>query len=550
MNTMKRLVLGVGRHAATEAAGPGASPGTRFLFSSMEEGLRRHFALVCVPPCFYSTDARRSIRIAIDMLNEVDACVFGLPPDPFDLDAFFLARDRLGKRTPFVYIPLGEFPRGAWFYRNVHRYLRRQDLLLFSSRADRAIHDALVASTPARVAVVPFGIRPEQFRPSARIRVATRKALGVDRDEVVFVYHGRVTAEKNVHGALMMFRRIARTHQKSRMWIVGPVSVESACELEPRPVSRLPVNELTRTFSEVLQGEGLEERVTFWGGMAPEALPPVLGAADVGVNLTLNGDENFGYSTVEAMASGLPVIGTHWGGLKDTIEEGVTGFLVPTMLTQIGIGMDHWCAWRRARALVESVERRRRMGAAARDRVARAFTLDRFSDAVAAELRTQISLSSGGHHTRHVWSPLGRRLAKTYSTPRPGERVRSLPLAVPVSATLFRDHPLMRKVLEPYATRTQSGRLRRGAVFYLATELLELRGVTLCSKDPRYIFTVRLVDAADRAVVRILEEHGFCDRSSLTRHARGRFDSSAVQASLRRLLRAGIVLDSGDTSNE
>ena len=44
--------------------------------------------------------------------------------------------------------------------------------------------------------------------------------------------------------------------------------------------------------------------------------------ADVAINLTLHHDENFGLAQVEAMACGLPVVGSLWGGLKDTIRDG------------------------------------------------------------------------------------------------------------------------------------------------------------------------------------------------------------------------------------
>ena len=40
--------------------------------------------------------------------------------------------------------------------------------------------------------------------------------------------------------------------------------------------------------------------------------------------------ETFGLSVIEAMASGLPVVASDWDGYRDLVEDGRTGFLVPT----------------------------------------------------------------------------------------------------------------------------------------------------------------------------------------------------------------------------
>jgi hypothetical protein len=63
-------------------------------------------------------------------------------------------------------------------------------------------------------------------------------------------------------------------------------------------------------------------------------------AMDVLIHPTNSIDENFGYVVIEAFASGTPVIGAAYGGLKDTIEDGVTGVLMPTWVTNGGIRTD------------------------------------------------------------------------------------------------------------------------------------------------------------------------------------------------------------------
>ena len=82
--------------------------------------------------------------------------------------------------------------------------------------------------------------------------------------------------------------------------------------------------------------------------MCPEQLARLYTAADLLVTCTTHHDENFGYAQVEAMACGTPVVGSRWGGLKDTIIDGVTGFGFNALFTANGIRVD----WRKGAYLV------------------------------------------------------------------------------------------------------------------------------------------------------------------------------------------------------
>jgi glycosyltransferase involved in cell wall biosynthesis len=80
-------------------------------------------------------------------------------------------------------------------------------------------------------------------------------------------------------------------------------------------------------------------------------------------------EEGFGMAALEAMAAGLPVVATSAGGLAELIEDGETGYLVPPA--------DVAGLTERLRLLVLDPERRRTMGAAARNRVRLHFAADR-----------------------------------------------------------------------------------------------------------------------------------------------------------------------------
>jgi glycosyltransferase involved in cell wall biosynthesis len=74
-------------------------------------------------------------------------------------------------------------------------------------------------------------------------------------------------------------------------------------------------------------------------------------------------------ATLEAAATGVPVIGSAIGGIPEAIEDGKTGFLVPER--------DPAALAAKLRILLADATLCRRFGAAAREKMARQFDLAR-----------------------------------------------------------------------------------------------------------------------------------------------------------------------------
>ncbi len=72
------------------------------------------------------------------------------------------------------------------------------------------------------------------------------------------------------------------------------------------------------------------EQVRYIGPVGPETRGELLGGARALLHL-INFDEPFGFSVVEAMASGTPVIAHPRGSMPEIIREGETGFLVSSI---------------------------------------------------------------------------------------------------------------------------------------------------------------------------------------------------------------------------
>jgi D-inositol-3-phosphate glycosyltransferase len=163
---------------------------------------------------------------------------------------------------------------------------------------------------PSGITIVPAGFDPAEFWPLGK--ALARVALGLAPGEPVLLQLGRMVPRKGVDTALKAFSLVRRSHGiPAKLLVVGG---------EPGDL------EMTRLQS-VARAEGIEDHVIFAGRCGRESLRWYYSAADLFVSTPWY--EPFGITPVEAMACGTPVIGSNVGGIKFTVRDGETGYLVP-----------------------------------------------------------------------------------------------------------------------------------------------------------------------------------------------------------------------------
>jgi N-acetyl-alpha-D-glucosaminyl L-malate synthase BshA len=192
-----------------------------------------------------------------------------------------------------------------------------------------------------RIEVLPNFVDTRQYRPDG----ASSFAKGIAREgEALLVHVSNFRPVKRIRDVLAVFDRVRR-RVPARMLLVGDGPDRSMAE-------------------RLARDGGFEDRTTFLGNVA--AIERILPAARL---MLLPSDaESFGLAALEAMACGVPVIGTAAGGLPEVVEDGRQGYLRPVGDVD---GMAHG-----ALALLEDPALWRRFSADCRRRAEQEFPTD------------------------------------------------------------------------------------------------------------------------------------------------------------------------------
>jgi 1,2-diacylglycerol 3-alpha-glucosyltransferase len=158
-----------------------------------------------------------------------------------------------------------------------------------------------------KVPVYPIscGVSLKRFRPDASLdRRECRQHFGLERDATVFVFVGRVDAEKRVDVLLRALHHLGR--DDIQLAVAGKGAARDDLETLARELN-------------------VGEQVRFLGYVPDEDLPKLLNCADIFV--MPSEAELLSIATLEAMACGRPVLAARARALPELVKEGKNGYL-------------------------------------------------------------------------------------------------------------------------------------------------------------------------------------------------------------------------------
>jgi len=181
-------------------------------------------------------------------------------------------------------------------------FCKEVDLVIAPSNGLKKVLRDLDVNTP--IDVIPNGVDIGRFEED--IQPIPREALGVEKDEVLLVYSGRLGPEKNLTFLVRAFAGAQTAYPDARLMLVGDGPERDNLE-------------------DLAARSGLQHKVVFSGMVDHDDVPRYLTAADAFVTASVT--EVHPLSVIEALACGLPVVGIDSPGVGDTITDGENGFL-------------------------------------------------------------------------------------------------------------------------------------------------------------------------------------------------------------------------------
>ncbi|MFN3231289.1 MAG: glycosyltransferase family 4 protein [Alphaproteobacteria bacterium] len=286
---------------------------------------------------------RRDLELLADTASRLKEMTQAFQPDLIHLNfsgpmAFFAMRIATAMKIPLlstIHISVSELPSGAGTL--LGRVLEQSDRVIANSEA--SLEDVLAAAPGCaeRASVLYHGVEVSQLEQTPD-----------PENPPTILCIGRLVRVKGFDLAITALARIAEAVPDVRMVIAGDGDIR---------------NELEAQVSDM----GLNDRVSFLGTIDPAHVPALMRSATL-VVMPSRWRESFGLVAIEAAFQERVVVGSRVGGIQETIDDGTTGLLVenenPDAIAEAVIG------------LLNDRNRLTRMGADARERAIRLFSMD------------------------------------------------------------------------------------------------------------------------------------------------------------------------------
>ena len=208
------------------------------------------------------------------------------------------------------YLPGGRLIPVHWIRKFVKRLYKKFYALINVSQKARDYFKMpfMLPNTPS--AIIPNALDSDSFLQcsiSEKEIQGVRKQWGIKKDDIVFLFLGRVVEEKRVEELLDVCMRVIQKNAKIKILFVGAGPAVQSLEKKSRAVS---------------------DRIIFTGYVPWTEVHSYYQLGDVFITASLS--EMHSMTVLEALMTGLPIVARRDTSFSDTIFEGKNGFMADT----------------------------------------------------------------------------------------------------------------------------------------------------------------------------------------------------------------------------
>jgi sugar transferase (PEP-CTERM/EpsH1 system associated) len=255
----------------------------------------------------------------------------------------FLAGSMAG-HTRFVHAERGTLNR-SWKNIMVQQLLwRRMDRVLCVSEAHKKEIIETIHFPSSRIHSIVNGVDVDKFQPNAEQRVSFRKEIGLTEEHICIGSVGYLRPIKNHILLMKAGKDICHQYHNVRICLIG----------EGPEKEKLMF---------AAQEYGIQDQVIFCGSR--HDIPLVLNGMDVFVLPSLN--EGLPNAVLEAMATGIPVIASHVGGIPEVLQDEKNGLLFTSN--------DSVSLTKKLKDIIDNPKKRKMLAENGRHRVVSQFSL-------------------------------------------------------------------------------------------------------------------------------------------------------------------------------
>ena len=205
----------------------------------------------------------------------------------------------------------GDKAIATWFgkYITVSNYIAR-----------RLICNGIVDSR--KVAVLP-NCFDEESMDARYTKKQIRKEYGLEPEDFVFVYWGRLLPQKGVYELIKAFKKLVVEGKKSKLLVIGNANFGYGTH-----------SSYDDKIQKLCKDKNIKDRIVFTGFVPHEKIGSILAACNIGIIPSI-WDDPAPLTVFEGMSKGLPLIAGDVGGIPEIIRDGYNGILVRWSLSYV-----------------------------------------------------------------------------------------------------------------------------------------------------------------------------------------------------------------------